>query len=91
MFSYIMMTACYIVIPWNHNDFHFLLENHDELDWYITSTLQQHAWLVVDMSLNMDTLSLYLDNQYFLYLLGCVLSTEATNIKLYNNENSDIK
>jgi len=72
----------------NNYDVRIVPDKHDELDWYFISTLQQHVWFVVDKSLNMDTLSLPLDNQYFLFLLGCVLSTGATNIKLNNNENN---
>jgi hypothetical protein len=37
MFSYIMGTTCYI--PWNDNNVWIALDQHVELDWYITSTL----------------------------------------------------
>ena len=33
----------------NNCNVRIVLDKHDELDWYFTSTLQQHVWLVVDM------------------------------------------
>ena len=86
MFSYVMGKTCYI--PWHDNEALIVLDKHDKLNWYFTSTLQQHLWLVVEKSLNMDTLAWQLDNQYLLFLLGYILITAVTNIKLSNNENN---
>jgi hypothetical protein len=66
-------------IQWNDDEVHFVPDQRTELDVFLVLAHWNNS-LLIDMSLQSDTLLWYRANQSLLFLLNAaVLSEEATN------------
>jgi len=74
-FSHIMTRTRYI--RWDDDDFHFILDQHPELDFYSASSLKQQS--VYRHVTPLRHIILILSQPIFVLLLSTVCLTEATN------------